>query len=144
MSGESCAKEFHLIGEHIVIREIQKLVLIWHEGDGQQLHIGLLRSAIGLSIIATPAGSNDIGPDIYAPLGQGLHMITRQFVQGKLTSTVEADILVPSIEKFVFQRRVKAVVVNLAIASNDAWQAQYRLLPAAIDATAHLEDCTTQ
>jgi hypothetical protein len=77
-----------------VIRQIEEFVLIRHEGYRQELHIGLLWRTVGFSVIAASAGSYDIGPNVYAPPRERLHMISREVVQGKLTTTVETDVLV--------------------------------------------------
>jgi len=49
---------------------------------------------IGFSIIAASTGSYDIGPNVYTPPREGLHMISRKVVRDKLTTTVETDVLI--------------------------------------------------
>jgi hypothetical protein len=59
-------QEIHLIGENVLVREVEKLVAIRYERNRYQLHVGFLWSLIRFSMITALAGGNDIGPTIGA------------------------------------------------------------------------------
>ena len=119
MPGETRAEKFHLVSQHRVVGQIQKLVLIGNKGYRQQLHVGFFRSAIGFTIITAPTGGNDIGPDIFATAGNGNDMIPRQFGYAKLIATIHTEIFVAAKQELVFQRWVVLLVMHLAVASNN-------------------------
>lgn len=50
-------------------------------------------------------------------------MITRQVGNRKLSSTVEAQILIPPEQKFIFQGRVEVFLVDFSMTGDDAGQA---------------------
>lgn len=129
---EARAEKLHLIGEHIVVRQIQKLVLVGHERHRQQLHPCLLGKPICFAIITSPAGRHDIRPNIEATFGQRMHMIAGKLMIAKRFATIEAEVAVTSKEEFVLKRRIGEHVVNFAVAGNDARQPEHRLDTAAI------------
>ncbi len=59
-------QKIHLIGENVLIGEIEKFIAIWHEWDSQQLQACFLGSMIRFSMITTLARGNDIGPAVGA------------------------------------------------------------------------------
>lgn len=71
-------------------------------------------------------------------------MIARKVIQGKLTTAVEADVLVAPEQKPIFEWWVKSILVDLAAAGNDAGQSQHGLLAAAISTSTHLKDGATE
>lgn len=71
-------------------------------------------------------------------------MVAREVVQGKLATTVEADVLVAPEQKPILEWWVKSISVDLAVAGNDAGQPQHGLLAAAICTSTHLEDGATK
>ena len=71
-------------------------------------------------------------------------MIARECIQSKLTTTVEAGILVAPKKKSILEWWIESVCMNLAVAGHDTGQSQQRLLSATINTPAHLEDGTTE
>ena len=63
---ESGAEKLHLVGQYIVIGQVEEFILVGYEGNCQQLHIGFFWQPVGLAVIAATAGSNDVGPGILA------------------------------------------------------------------------------
>ena len=66
MTREAGAQKFHLVGQHIVVGQVEKFILIGYEGNCQQFHIGFFGQSVGFTIIAATAAGNHIGPDIFA------------------------------------------------------------------------------
>jgi hypothetical protein len=59
-------QEIHLIGENVLVREVEKLVAIRYERNRYQLHAGFLWSLSRFSMITALARGNHIGPAIGA------------------------------------------------------------------------------
>ena len=71
-------------------------------------------------------------------------MISGEIIQGKLTTTIEADVLIAPEKKPIFEWWVESIFMDLAVACNDAGQSQHGLLTAAIYTSTHLEDSATE
>ena len=70
------AEEFHLVSQHIVVGQIQEFILIRHKWNRQQLHIGIFRDSVRLSIITAAAGSDYVGPGVRATPGKWIDVVT--------------------------------------------------------------------
>ena len=70
MGGKARLQKIHLVRQHIVIGQIQKLVLIGDKWHCQEFQARFFRMAIGFTVIATSAGSHHVGPDIPAATGK--------------------------------------------------------------------------
>ena len=57
-----------------------------------QLHAGFFRRPSAFAVVAAPTGGHDILPRLLPPLGDGHHMIKRQFFGPKLAGTVLATV----------------------------------------------------
>lgn len=120
MAREAGTQEFHLIGQYVVIGQIEEFILVGHERNRQQFHASFFWRPVGLAIVAATAGADDIGPNVFATLGDRLDVIARQVAYREFSTTVETQIFITAKEEFIFQRGIKTVAVHLAVTSHNA------------------------
>lgn len=144
MAGKARLKKFHLVGEHVMVGKVEKFVLIGNKWHRQQFHSGHFGAAVRLAIIASAARRHYIGPDVPASAGNRLNMIAGQFVHVKFTATIQTQVFVAAEQEFVFQRRIKIVLVNLAVTGNDTGEPEYRLHPEPVETAPDFEHGATQ
>lgn len=104
-TGEMGEQEFHLIGKYTVALQVNVFGVRRDERNRKQLHMGLLRGAPSLMVVAALAGSDDIFPVIAAALGDGANMVTGKLVAMKALATIQTKIGVAAKQGAVVQRR---------------------------------------
>ena len=134
-------QEFHLVGKNAAIGQDQVLGQIRRVRHRQQAHIGLLRRAVVLALVAVPAGGHAVLPG-RGPAARGRHhMITRQQMLRKLLAAVQAEIAISLEQRAIGQQRDPAHVAPGAVGnSDDRADLETRLLAGGgIDAAADQE-----
>ena len=104
------AQELHLVGEYSAPFQINVFCMGRHERDGQELHAGLLRCAVGLEVIAAFAGGDHVVPGVLAADTAWADMITRQIAFVKVIATIQAQVVVALEQRIVGQRWNVAVI----------------------------------
>src|SRR6266403_2387974 len=95
---------FHLVREHTPPLEENIFRIGRREGDGDELHLRLLRCPRGLLVVAPAAGRYDIGPDVHAPLAERPDVISRQLARRETHATIHTQVRIAAEECLIVQR----------------------------------------
>src|SRR5210317_5073 len=64
VAGELSFQEIHLVGENVLVGEVEKLVTVGYKWNRDQFHAGFFRGLVSLAMIAALAGGHHIGPAV--------------------------------------------------------------------------------
>ena len=126
-------QELHLVRQDTAVAQNEVFPQARHIGRVEQRHMRLLGRAAALAVVAGAASRDHVHPGVYAVLGKGNNVFTRQIALVEMAAAVSADIAVANKELAVGQARaqIERVDVGHATGADDAVDVNDGLQPGA-------------
>ena len=126
-------QKLHLVGQDTPVAQDEVFPQAWYIGCIQQRHVGLLRRAVALAMVAWPAGGDHVHPAVDAVLGKRDDVLAGQALFMEQAATVGADVAVAREQLGVGQAGLEAerVDVGNTLGADDAVDGDHRLLAGA-------------